>query len=118
MQMAEQLAPHLDEIAGERRWQFVLVDNGSRDRSREICDQIVHRWPDSIKVELLQPDYGEALYQGLMHAAGPWAFIINVDFWDVPFMRWCFRTRGATTWSWAQSAPTTYSISRAAIGDC
>ncbi len=95
MHMAEQLAPHLDEIAGERRWQFVLVDNGSVDGSRDICDQIVHRWPESIKVELRQPNYGEALYQGLMHAAGPWAFIINVDFWDVPFMRWCFRTRGS-----------------------
>ena len=95
MQMAEQLAPHLDEIAGAGRWQFVLVDNGSRDRSREICDQIVSRWPESIKIELAQPNYGEALYQGLMHAAGPWAFIINVDFWDIPFMRWCFRTRGS-----------------------
>lgn len=94
MQMAEQIAPHLDEIAGEKRWQFVLVDNGSSDRSRDICDQIVRRWPESVKIELERADYGEALYQGLMHAAGPWAFIINVDFWDVPFMRWCFRTRG------------------------
>jgi glycosyltransferase involved in cell wall biosynthesis len=95
MQMAQQLAPHLDDIAGENRWQFVLVDNGSRDRSREICDQIIESWPRSVKVELEVPDYGEALYQGLMHAAAPWAFIINVDFWDIPFMRWCFRTRGA-----------------------
>jgi glycosyltransferase involved in cell wall biosynthesis len=94
MEMAEQLAPYLDEIAGERRWQFVLVDNGSRDGSRDICDQIVRRWPESLKLELQQPNYGEALYQGLMNAAGPWAFIINVDFWDIPFMRWCFRTRG------------------------
>jgi len=94
VQMAEQLAPRLDEFAGEGQWQFVLVDNGSRDRSREICDQIVGRWPQSIKIELDKPDYGEALYQGLMHSAGAWAFIINVDFWDVPFMRWCFRTRG------------------------
>ena len=32
MNMAEQLAPHLDDIAGKGHWQFVLVDNGSRDR--------------------------------------------------------------------------------------
>ena len=95
MQMAEELAPHLDELTGEGRWQFVLVDNGSRDRSREICDRIVVRWPQSIKIELDKPDYGEALYQGLTHAAGAWAFIINVDFWDLPFMRWCYLTRGA-----------------------
>lgn len=94
MDMAEQLAPHLDLIAGRSCWQFVLVDNGSSDRSPEICDEIVRRWPASIKVRLQKPDYGEALYQGLMRAAAPWAFIINVDFWDVPFMRWCFKTRG------------------------
>src|SRR5262249_17688064 len=92
--MAEQLAPHLDEIAGRANWQFVLVDNGSRDRSRAICDEIAARWPPSITVKLDKPNFGEALYQGLMHASAPWAFIINVDFWDVPFMRWCFRTRG------------------------
>ena len=73
----------------------MLVDNGSRDGSGEVCDEIVRRWPESLKVRLERPDYGDALYEGLMHAVGPWAFIINVDFWDAPFMRWCFRTRGA-----------------------
>jgi glycosyltransferase involved in cell wall biosynthesis len=94
MDMAEKLAPHLDGIAGSGRWQFVLVDNGSTDRSPDLCDDIVRRWPGSAKVQLDRPDYGEALYQGLMRAKGPWAFLINVDFWDPPFMRWCFRTRG------------------------
>src|SRR5215475_9825691 len=93
-EMMAQLATHLDEIAGAARWQFVLVDNGSTDRSSAICDGIVARWPSSVKVQLRHPNYGEALYQGLMQATGPWAFIINVDFWDVQFMRWCFRTRG------------------------
>lgn len=92
--MAEQLAPQFDDFAGEGRWQFVLVDNGSTDSSRAICAEIVRRWPNSILVKLDRPNYGEALCQGLAHAVGPWAFIINVDFWDVPFMRWCFRTRG------------------------
>ena len=94
MGMAEQLAPHLDAIAGKGRWQFVLVDNGSRDRSSEICAEIVRRWSGSVMIRLERPDYGEALYQGLMTACGPWAFVINVDFWDAPFMAWCFETRG------------------------
>jgi len=93
-EMTEQLALHLDEIAGAARWQFVLVDNGSTDRSPAIADEIVGRWPGSVKVQLGQPNYGEALFQGLVHAKGPWVFIINVDFWDAQFMRWCFRTRG------------------------
>jgi hypothetical protein len=92
--MAEQLAPQFDDIAGEDRWQFVLVDNGSTDSSPAICAEIVRRWPNSVLIRLDRPNYGEALCQGLAHAVGPWAFIINVDFWDIPFMRWCFRTRG------------------------
>jgi hypothetical protein len=94
LSMAEQLAAHCDEIAGCDRWQFVLVDNGSTDGSDKVCAEIVRRWPHSIVVQLDEPNYGEALCQGLAHAAGPWAFIINVDFWDVAFMRWCFHTRG------------------------
>ena len=35
--MAEGLASCLDEIAGRGRWQFVLVDNGSTDRSAALC---------------------------------------------------------------------------------
>ena len=94
LQMAEQLAPHLDVVAGKERWQFVLVDNGSTDKSPAICDEIVRSWPGSVKVQLQAPNYGEALFQGLMHATGPWVLIINVDFWDIPFLSWCFATRG------------------------
>jgi Glycosyl transferase family 2 len=92
--MAQKLAPHLDQIAGRGRWQFLLVDNGSTDTSPTICDRIVSSFPGSRLLRLERPDYGEALFQGLMKAIGPWAFVINVDFWDVPFMRWCFKTRG------------------------
>jgi hypothetical protein len=92
--MARKLAPDLDRIAGSGRWQFLFIDNGSTDASPAICAQIVSRFPGSVLLRLQRPDYGEALFQGLMNAAGPWAFVINVDFWDVPFMRWCFKTRG------------------------
>jgi hypothetical protein len=95
LDMAEQIGPDLDAIAGAQRWQFVLVDNGSTDNSSVVCDQIVARWPGSIKISLPHPDFGDALYHGLINATGPWAFIINADFWDIPFMRWCFRTRGS-----------------------
>jgi glycosyltransferase involved in cell wall biosynthesis len=94
-EMAEKLAPALDAIAGPQHWQFVLVDNGSTDNSTAECNAIAARWPGSLVIRVPRPDYGDALYRGLMGATGPWAFIINVDFWDVAFMRWCFRTRGS-----------------------
>ena len=93
--MAERIAQHLNAIAGPNRWQFVLVNNGSTDDSSAICDQIVARWPKSMKINLPRPDFGDALYHGLMNATAPWAFIINAEFWDIAFMRWCFRTRGS-----------------------
>lgn len=95
MSMAEQLAPHMDEIAGRGHWQFVLVENGSSDTSPDVCEKIVKKWPLSIIVSLQHPNYGEALYQGLMQAQAPWAFLINTDFWDISFIRWCFGNRGA-----------------------
>ena len=55
MEMAQQLAAHLDEIAGPGRWQFVLVDNGSRDGSTQVCDEIVSRWPQSESLRAEKP---------------------------------------------------------------
>lgn len=95
LDMAERMAPDLDKIVGRDRWQFVLVDNGSVDGTPQICAEIVRRWPASLIVSLSRPDYGKALYAGLTNAAGPWAWIVNVDFWDMPFLRWSYNTRGA-----------------------
>jgi glycosyltransferase involved in cell wall biosynthesis len=92
--MASGLAPHLDRVVGVRCWQFVLVDNGSRDGSREVMDRIVATWPSSLALSLPAPDYGEALAQGLASAQGRWAYIVNVDFWDDVLLAWCWRHRG------------------------
>lgn len=93
--MADQVSRHLDEIVGPGRWQFVLVDNGSTDKTPEICKNIVARWPGSLVLHLKRPDIGDALFHGLVRSSGTWAFVINADFWDAAFMRWCYRTRGA-----------------------
>ncbi len=106
MGMAEQLVPHLDKIAGEGRWQFVLVDNGSSDRSLAICDRIIARWPNSIKVELDRPDYGEALFRGWRTPQGPGH---SLSMWISGMSHsWVGASaRGAfTTWLWDRSAPT------------
>src|SRR5262249_62312237 len=76
--MAEQLAPHLDEIAGAGRWQFVLVDNGSTDRSAVICGVIVGRRPGSMNVRLARQDYGGAIYQRVIGVNAPSALVFDV----------------------------------------
>jgi glycosyltransferase involved in cell wall biosynthesis len=91
--MATGLVPHLDRIVGAGRWQYVLVDNGSVDDSPQIIHRIVTAWPASIRITLPDPDYGEALFQGLAGAEGGWAYVVNVDFWDAPLLSWCWRHR-------------------------
>jgi len=92
--MARELSAHLDSIVGPGQWQFVLIDNGSIDQSPQILGRIVDAWPASIGLRLAEPNYGEALIQGLTAAEGNWAYIINVDFWDEVMLRWCWRHRG------------------------
>jgi glycosyltransferase involved in cell wall biosynthesis len=91
--MAESLATVMDQIAGPQEWGFVLVDNGSRDHSPNICKEILNRWPQSLYLSLNRPNYGEALHCGLVNSTANYAFIINVDFWDERFMAWSWNQR-------------------------
>ncbi|HTW51517.1 MAG TPA: glycosyltransferase [Stellaceae bacterium] len=91
--MATALAPHIDRIVGAQKWQFVLVNNGSSDNSPQVVQRIIEIWPNSIRIDLPRPDYGEALAQGLSNAEGNFAYIVNVDFWDELFLAWCWRCR-------------------------
>lgn len=92
-QMAEQLSVHLDKIIGQKRWQYVLVDNGSTDSTSQIVERIIQQWPSCIQVRMARPNYGEALASGLRQAQGKWAYINNVDWWDPVFLRWSWENR-------------------------
>ncbi len=39
----EHLAGKFDEIIGPGRWQYILVDNGSVDDTRNIVERIIQR---------------------------------------------------------------------------
>ena len=91
--MAADLGPHLDYSIGTGKWRFVFVDNGSKDNTKIICYNIIKRWPDSSYLHLDKPDYGEALFAGLTNAKTPFAYIINVDFWDPIYLHWSWHHR-------------------------
>lgn len=90
---AEELAVHLDSIIGSGRWGYILVDNGSTDRTPELAERIVQSRPPSRRLSLPRPDYGAALAAGLEAADSPYAFIVNADFWDPVFLSWCWQHR-------------------------
>ena len=91
--MAEALARELDRVVGPSRWQFVLVDNGSQDDSPKVIETILAAWPTSRVLRLDRPNYGTALKVGLQAAGAPFAYVINVDFWDPLFLRWSWANR-------------------------
>lgn len=89
---AESLAEHLDRLVGPGEWEYVLVDNGSRDATPAIVRKIAATWPGTA-IELPAPNFGAALRAGLNAASGRWAHVINTDFWDYPFLAWAWLHR-------------------------
>jgi glycosyltransferase involved in cell wall biosynthesis len=92
-QMAERLGHALDRVVGSACWQYVLVDNGSVDGSSKVLDAIIASWPTSRVLTLDRPNYGTALRVGLQAAEAPFAYVINVDFWDPLFLQWSWVNR-------------------------
>lgn len=90
---AATLAAALNTIVGAGRWQFILVDNASTDSTPAIVRRIVDAWPPSYAVAVAQPNYGAALRAGLSRVIAPYAAIVDVDLWDVPFLAWSWRCR-------------------------
>jgi len=83
-----QFALACDQTIGQDRWRFVLVDNGSTDQTPAIIRQVIDTWPLSVSVIELEPNYGKALRKGLNAVDTPWAKIIDVEYWDIPFLVW------------------------------
>ena len=91
---ASTFAGYFDQVVGQGKWQFVIVENGSTDRSPEITQKIIERWPTSLSKTLAVGDYGNALREGLLAANGEWSLILNADhLWDAPYLEWSWNNR-------------------------
>lgn len=90
----EEYAKQIVAIIGDLTWQYVLVENGSTDRSPEIIKEIKGERPETITLSLPKGDYGNALREGVLHAEGKWILIMNVDhLWDDPYFIWAWNYR-------------------------
>lgn len=90
---ASALAAALDEIVGARRWKFLLVDNASTDGTPAVIRKIAETWPPSTSVYAERANYGAALRAGLEAVDTPYAAIVDVEQWDIPFLAWSWRHR-------------------------
>lgn len=88
-----QLAPFFDRMLGKGGWQFLFVDNGSTDRTAELVQAVIARYPPSRSIYLKQPNYGAALKAGLMAATTKWVYLIDIEQWDLPFVNYAWSVR-------------------------
>lgn len=66
--------------------QIVLVNDGSRDRTHEICMALVEKFSSTVSYLCLAKNFGEhnAVMAGLRHTMGEYVVIMDDDFQDRP----------------------------------
>lgn len=127
------LVGRLQECLGDRAFEIVLVNDGSRDQSEPVCQRIADTYAN-VQFIALRRNFGEfnAVLCGLAHARGEYVAIIDDDFqnppeailtlletaqtgpFDVVYSRYAhkqhhwFRNWG----SWLVNALTTYSLGK------
>jgi glycosyltransferase involved in cell wall biosynthesis len=69
-------------------YEVVLAENGSRDNTVGICEELAHRFPQVSYFSVGSPgqgNYGKALRQGIMDAKGEYVFCDEIDLCDTDF---------------------------------
>lgn len=67
-------------------FELILVENGSTDRTLEICLDLGNLYPEVCIVKLSIGDYGIALKRGIQSASNDVIIIFNVEFWNTEFV--------------------------------
>ena len=76
----------LDVYRDRGPMQVVLVNDGSRDRSHEICLDLAEKFPAAVTYLRLAKNFGEhnAVITGLRHAQGAYVVVMDDDFQHRP----------------------------------
>jgi len=77
--LRERLAPH------GWRYEIILAENGSRDRTPDIARELCARYPEVRLEQSRTPNYGQALRQGIVRARGELVICEEIDLCDVEF---------------------------------
>ena len=69
-------------------YELLLAENGSSDRTLELCEELSGRFPQLHYFSIGQPgqgNYGKALRQGILQARGQYVFCDEIDLCDTDF---------------------------------
>lgn len=80
-------AVRVDLGAPELRFEIILAENGSRDRTVELAKGLAAEMPDVRTFSLGEPNYGKALRRGIEDARGEFVICDEIDLCDTDFYR-------------------------------
>src|SRR5277367_3420582 len=71
----------------ELKWDYelLLAENGSRDRTVALGEELSAKYPRVHIHSLGQPDYGKALKEGILRARGKFVICDEIDLCDTEF---------------------------------
>mgnify|MGYP002781030538 FL=1 len=67
------------------RYELVLAENGSSDRTVELAAKLTERFPQLRYFSLGEPNYGKALRRGILEARGEYVLCDEIDLCDTEF---------------------------------
>ena len=75
-----------ERLAPQRlRYEIILAENGSTDRTADVARELCVRYPELRLVQSRTPNYGRALRQGIVQARGQLIICEEIDLCDVDF---------------------------------
>ena len=69
------------------RFEVVIAENGSSDRTAELAHDLAREWQHVRTLSLGEPNYGKALRRGILAARGTWVICDEIDLCDLDFYR-------------------------------
>ncbi len=69
------------------KYEIVLAENGSRDRTLEVARELESHYPEVRFLSVGEPNYGRALRAGILDARGDIVICEEIDLCDVDFHR-------------------------------
>lgn len=82
---ASEICDHYD--AQGAHYELIIAENGSKDRTREIGEELVAAYPSLTVMENDEPNYGLALRRGIEAAKGTYVLCDEIDICDLDFHR-------------------------------
>lgn len=66
-------------------YEIILAENGSKDRTVSIAEELASKYPEVRTFSLGEPNYGKALKRGILEAQGEFVVCEEIDLCDVDF---------------------------------